>query len=87
MTVEVDAKGRPIDQVCKHCGRLFTAKKLRKHIDTCKGPVGLKVCDLSGAARARRVRLLFSPKKKKKKGRSVFTVNGGAYGLGKSRKH
>ncbi|RWU21265.1 hypothetical protein DM813_18935 [Pseudomonas alkylphenolica] len=86
MTVEVDSKGRPIDQVCKHCGKLFTAKRLRKHIDRCKGPEGVRVCDLTGAARARRVRLLFSSKKKKK-GRSVFTVGGGAYGLGKSRKH
>jgi hypothetical protein len=29
MTVEVDSKGRPIDQICKHCGRLFTENKLR----------------------------------------------------------
>lgn len=87
MTVEVDLKGRPIDQKCKHCGKLFTANRLRKHLDSCKGPEGMRVCDLSGAARARRVRLLFSPKKKKKKGRSVFAVNGGAFGLGKSRKH
>lgn len=87
MTVEMDSKGRPIDQVCKHCKKLFTANKLRKHIDSCKGPEGMRVCDLSGAARARRLRLLFSPRKKKKKGRSVATVEGGAFGLGKSRKH
>lgn len=87
MTAEVDSKGRPIDQKCKHCGNLFTATRLRKHLDSCKGPEGMRVCDLSGAARARRVRLLFSPKKKKKTGRSIFAVNGGAFGLGKSRKH
>lgn len=86
MAAEVDLKGRPIDQNCKHCGELFTANRLRKHVDSCKGPEGIRVCDLSGAARARRLRLLFSSKKKKK-GRSVFTVGGGAFGLGKSRKH
>lgn len=86
MPVEIDSKRRPIDQPCKHCGGLFTAKALRKHIDKCLGPEGVRVCDLSGAARARRLRLLVDGPKKKK-GRIVFTVSGGAYGLGKSRKH
>lgn len=73
---------------CKHCSQMFTPKQLKKHTEKCLGPEGLRVCDLSGAARARRLRLLFADKsKKKKKGRSVFTVLGGAYGLGKSRKH
>lgn len=85
--VEVDAKGNPVDKVCRYCKQLFTAKALRKHLHICTGPVGARVCDLSGAARAHRLRMLFGPKKKKAKKRSVFTVNGGAYGLGKSRKH
>lgn len=74
------------DQLCKHCKKTFTVKALKKHIDRCLGPEGLRVCDLTGAARARRLRLLLNPKKKKKR-KSVFTINGGAYGLGKNRKH
>ena len=75
------------DQVCRYCKGLFTPRALKKHIDKCPGPPGMRVCDLSGAARARRLKVLFGPKKKKKKGRSVPTVGGGAFGLGKSRKH
>ena len=87
MTVEVDSKRRPIDQPCRHCGVLFTEKALKKHLLGCLGPTGKRVCDLTGAARARRLKILCDGPKKKKEGRSVFTVNGGAYGLGKSRKH
>lgn len=87
MTFEVDAKGRPKDQQCKFCAGLFTAKALKKHELGCLGPVGMPVCDLTGAARARRLKILCDGPKKKKKRRSVFTVGGGAYGLGKSRKH
>jgi hypothetical protein len=76
-----------VDQPCRYCNGLFTSKALKKHIDKCPGPPGMRVCDLSGAARARRLQALFGPKKKKKKGRSVPTVGGGAFGLGKSRKH
>ncbi|MGC3522973.1 C2HC-type zinc finger protein [Pseudomonas aeruginosa] len=87
MSGETDSKGRPIDQQCRYCGKLFTAKALRKHVDQCPGPDGVRVCDLSGAARARRIRVVVDGVKKKKKRKSVFTVSGGAYGLGKSRKH
>ncbi|HCF4911323.1 TPA: hypothetical protein ACGBF3_004276 [Pseudomonas aeruginosa] len=87
MSGETDSKRRPIDQQCRYCGKLFTAKALRKHVDQCPGPDGVRVCDLSGAARARRIRVVVDGVKKKKKRKSVFTVSGGAYGLGKSRKH
>ncbi|KDD65514.1 hypothetical protein V466_29265 [Pseudomonas mandelii PD30] len=87
MTIEVDSKGRPIDQSCRHCGALFTARALKKHLLICLGPPGKCVGDLTGAARARRLKILCEGPKKKKKQRSVFTVGGGAYGLGKSRKH
>lgn len=87
MTVEVDSKGKPIDQPCRHCGALFTAKALKKHLLGCLGPPGKRVCDLTGAARSRRLKILCEGAKKKKKRRSIFTVDGGAYGLGKNRKH
>jgi hypothetical protein len=51
------------------------------------GPEGKRVCELTGAARARRLKILFEGSQKKKKRRSVYTVGGGAFGLGKSRKH
>jgi hypothetical protein len=87
MTFEVDAKGRPKDQQCKFCVGLFTAKVLKKHELGCLGPAGMRVGDLTGPARARRLKILCDGPKKKKKRRSVFTVGAGAYGLGKSRKH
>jgi hypothetical protein len=87
MTVSVDGKGRPIDQVCRYCKAMFTAKALKKHLERCMGPAGKRVCDLTGAARARRLKILLEGPQKKKKRRSVFTVGGGAFGLGKSRKH
>lgn len=77
MSGETDSKGRPIDQQCRYCGKLFTAKALRKHVDRCPGPDGVRVCDLSGAARARRIRVVIDGVKKKKKRKSVFTVSGG----------
>lgn len=86
MSVSVDGKGRPIDQVCRYCKAVLTAKALKKHLERCMGPAGKRVCDLTGAARARRLKILFEGPQKKKKPR-VFIVNGGAYGLGKSRKH
>jgi hypothetical protein len=87
MAIEVDAKGRPLDQPCRYCGALFTVKALKKHLLGCLGPPGKRVCDLTGAVRARRLQILCDRPKKKKKQRSVFTVGGGAYGLGKNRKH
>jgi hypothetical protein len=87
MAIELDSKGRPVDQVCRYCQKLFTEQKLRKHLTVCKGPEGARVCDLTGAARARRLKMLFNESKKKKGKRSVFTIGGGAFGLGKSRKH
>lgn len=87
MAISVDSKGRPIDQVCRYCKGLFTSKSLKKHLEKCMGPEGKRVCDLTGAARARRLKILFDGPQKKKKRRSVYTVGGGAYGLGKSRKH
>lgn len=87
MTLHSDGQGLPKDQKCRYCGELFTEKALRKHAPKCLGPAGKRVCDLKGAARARRLKLLFEGPKKKKKGRSVFTIGGGAFGLGKSRKH
>lgn len=88
MTFEMDSKGRPKDQKCRYCEGMFTSKSLKKHLERCMGPPGARVCDLTGAARARRLKVLFSdgPLKKKKR-RSVFTVLGGAYGLGKNRNH
>lgn len=87
MAISVDSKGRPIDQVCRYCNALFTAKALKKHLERCMGPVGKRVCDLTGVARSRRLKILLDGPQKKKKRRSVFIVNGGAYGLGKNRKH
>lgn len=43
----------------------------------------MRVCGLAGAGRARCLRLLFGPPKKTKKGRSVITVGGGAFGVGR----
>jgi hypothetical protein len=86
MTDEVDAKGRPKDQKCRYCKEMFTAKALKKHLEGCMGPPGKRVCDLTGAARARRLKILLNGPQKKKKPR-IFIVGGGAYGLGKSRKH
>jgi len=87
MAISVDSKGRPIDQVCRYCKGLFTSKSLKKHLEKCMGPEGKRVCELTGAARARRLKILFEGPQKKKKRRSVYTVGGGAFGLGKSRKH
>lgn len=66
MSGQTDSKGRPIDQQCRYCGKLFTAKALRKHVDRCPGPDGVRVCDLSGAARARRIRVVVDGVKKKR---------------------
>lgn len=87
MDMPRDGKEKLADQKCRYCNDLFTEKALRKHLLKCPGPTGKRACDLTGAARARRLKILFEGPKKKKKGRSVFTINGGAFGLGKSRKH